>query len=269
MVASNESHTEPDATGSRLVALQGGSNFRDIGGYRTTDGGSVRWGRVYRSAALDRLTGADLATVDRLGLRVVYDLRREQERERAPSLLPDGLSCEWLPIGGAAAKTRELTDLLVEGRVDELPPDFLERIYDGMADAAALTFGRLLTALAEPAGTPALIHCTAGKDRTGMSVALLLSVLGVAESDILDDYELSGVHFTEGIVARLRLRDADVDITRLMPVLGAPRHAMASLLAKLRGRHGSVEGYLVTEAGVSPGLLEELRIQLVEVGDGD
>lgn len=273
MVASNESHTVPDATGSRIVVLEGGSNFRDIGGYRTTQGttqgGSVRWGRVYRSAALDRLTGTDLATVERLGLRVVYDLRGEQERERAPSTLPVGLSCQSHPIGGAASQTRQLTDLLVEGRVEALPPDFLERIYGGMADAAATTFGRLLTALAQPAGTPALIHCTAGKDRTGMSVALLLTVLGVAESDILDDYELSAIHFTEGIVARLKLRDADVDISRLMPVLGAPRHAMASLLAKLRERHGSVEGYLVAEAGVSPAVLEELRIQLVEVGDAD
>jgi protein-tyrosine phosphatase len=268
MVTSHESQTASDAAGNRLVVLEGGANFRDIGGYRTAAGGSVKWGQVYRSAALDRLTGPDLATVDRLGLRVVYDLRGEQEREQSPSLLPHGILCESLPIGGAAGKTRELMTLLVEGRDDPLPPDFLERIYDGMAESAATTFGRLLTGLAEPAGTPALIHCTAGKDRTGMSVALLLSVLGVAEADILDDYELSAVHFTEGIVARIKQRDADLDITRIMPVLGAPRHAMASLLTALRERYGTVEGYLVAEAGVSPAVLDELRIRLVEVGDG-
>ncbi len=255
--------------GSRLVVLQGGSNFRDIGGYASAGGGNVRWGRIYRSAALDRLTGADLVAVGRLGLRVVYDLRGEEERQRAPSLLPEGISSQSLPIGGAAAKTRELTDLLVEGRVEALPPDFLERIYEGMAESAASTFGRLLTGLADPAGTPALIHCTAGKDRTGMSVALLLSVLGVSETDILDDYELSAVHFTEGMIARLKLRDPDLDLTRYMPVLGAPRSAMASLLVMLRRRYGSVEGYLVGEAGVSPAVLVQLRAQLVEVNDGD
>ncbi len=254
--------------GSRLVVLQGGSNFRDIGGYDTAGGGNVRWGHVYRSAALDRLTGADLVTVDQLGLRVVYDLRGEEERRRAPSLLPVGISSQSLPIGGAAAKTRELTDLLVEGRVEALPPDFLERIYDGMAESAAATFGRLLTSLADPSGTPALIHCTAGKDRTGMSVALLLSVLGVSETDILDDYELSATHFTEGMIARLKLRDADLDLTRYMPVLGAPRSAMASLLTRLRAEYGSVEAYLVGEAGVSPAVLAELRDRLVEVSNG-
>ena len=174
---------------ARIVALQGGTNFRDLGGYPTAGGGHVRWGRVYRSGALHRLTAVDLATLDRLGLRVVYDLRADEERAYAPSILPDGIRCEFLPVGGTAARTKELTDLFVEGRLGDIPPDFLLRIYDAMAEVAAPTFGRLLTKLAEPEGTPALFHCTAGKDRTGLTAALLLSVLDVDEAAILDDYE--------------------------------------------------------------------------------
>jgi protein-tyrosine phosphatase len=253
----------------RVIALQGGANFRDLGGYDTTDGGRVRWGLVFRSAALHRLTATDLVTIERLGLRVVYDLRGAQERDVAPSMLPDGVRCELLPVDGTGAETKELTDLVLEGKLADVPPDFLVRIYEAMAEVAAPTFGRLLTRLADPDGVPALIHCTAGKDRTGMSAALLLSVLGVDEEAIVDDYELSAAHYTDRQVARLRLKlaDAGIEVDRYRAVFGAPRHAMATLLATLRERHGSVEGYLQDEAGVAPEVFTELRARLVEVPD--
>ena len=220
----------------RLVPLQRGRNFRDLGGYHTAGGGQVRWGLVFRSASLHRLTDADLITLDRLGLRVVYDLRGDEERERAPSVLPDGVRCELLPIGGTAAKTKELTDLVLAGRLAEVPPDFLVRIYDAMVDVAAGTFGRLLTGLAEPEGLPALFHCHAGKDRTGIVAALLLLLLGVDERTVLDDYQLSGIHYTEHQLAAVQARPADtgVDVERYRAVFGTPRHAMATVLAGLR-----------------------------------
>jgi len=262
--------TGPAADVERLVMLQGGTNFRDLGGYRTVDGGRVRWRVVFRSAALHRLTADDLATLVRLGLRVVYDLRGDDERDRAPSVLPDRVRRELLPIGGTAAKTRELTDLVVEGKLGDVPPDFLVRVYEAMAEVAAPTFGQLLTGLADPDGVPALFHCSAGKDRTGMGAALLLSVLGVDEAAVLDDYELSAVHYTERQMASLRprLADAGIDVEHYRAVFGAPRHAMATLLATLRARHGSVERYLVDEARVAPEVVAELRARLVEVPVG-
>jgi protein-tyrosine phosphatase len=250
----------------RLVSLQRGRNFRDLGGYQTAGGGRVRWGLVFRSASLHRLTAADLITLDRLGLRVVYDLRGDEERERAPSVLPDGVRCELLPIGGTAAKTKELTDLVLAGRLAEVPPDFLVRIYDAMVDVAAGTFGRLLTRLAEPDGLPALFHCHAGKDRTGIVAALLLSLLGVDERTVLDDYQLSGIHYTEHQLAAVqaRLADTGVDVERYRAVFGTPRHAMATVLAGLRERHGSLEAYLQDEAGVDHEVFAALRAALVQ-----
>ena len=249
----------------RLVRLQRGRNFRDLGGYRTDGGGRVRWGLVFRSASLHRLTVADLATLDRLGLRVVFDLRGEEERDRGPSVLPDGVRCEVLPIGGTAAKTKELTDLVLEGRLGDVPPDFLVRIYDAMVDVAAATFGRLMTRLADPDGLPALFHCHAGKDRTGIGAALLLSVLGVDEQTVLDDFELSGIHYTEHQLATVqaKLAGTGVDVERYRAVFGAPRHAMATLLDSLRDRYGSVETYLEDEAGVDHEIFAQLRARLV------
>jgi protein-tyrosine phosphatase len=249
--------------------LDSGLNFRDLGGYPTSSGGRVRWARVYRSAALHGLTSEDLHTLSGLGLRVVYDLRTDEEHDRSPSVLLDGVHVERLPIGGTAAKTKDLTDLLVQGRLGDVPPDFLFRIYGAMAESSAAAFGQLLTGLAKEDGTPALVHCTAGKDRTGLSAALLLAVLGVDDSSILDDYELSSTFFTERRLSALqaKLSQSNLDIDQYRAVFGAPRHAMAGVLAALRQQYGSIETYLQEEAGVSPEVIDQLRTQLVEVGD--
>lgn len=250
----------------RRLVLDGAANFRDLGGYRTAGGGRTRWGLVFRSDAPHRLTEADLAAIGRLGLRVAYDLRMEEERSLAPSALPSSVRREVLAMGGSASQTREITDLFVSGQLTRLPEDFLIQVYRAMAELEAPSFGQLLAGLAEPGGLPALIHCTAGKDRTGMSAALLLTVLGVDEATVLDDYELSAVYYTEGQMAKLRerLADAGMDPETFRPMLGTPRHAMAEVLAMLRERHGSVAGYLTGPAGMTAQTLARLRELLVE-----
>ena len=171
-----------------------------------------------------------------------------------------------MPIGGTAAKTKELTDLFVEGKFGDIPPDFLLRIYDAMAEVAAPTFGRLLAKLAEPDGTPALFHCTQGKDRTGLTAALLLSVLGVDEATILDDYELSAA-----------LYSAD-QLARLQPRARGCRHRSRALPRRVRrteARHGCAAGDPARAVRVGRGLphgggrrrhrdVPELRARLVE-----
>jgi len=252
----------------RLVLLEGAANFRDLGGYRTADGGRTRWGLVFRSDALHRLTTADLAVVGQLGLRVVYDLRRDAEIERAPSTLPDDVRRELFTIGSstAAAQTKEITELILDHEFGPIDDDFLVEIYRSMAETAAPTFGRLLTALTDPDGLPALFHCMAGKDRTGMTAALLLSVLGVDETTVLDDYELSADYYTEQQMERLRPKfaAAGVDVEQYRGLFGAPRHAMAALLATLHEEYGSVERYLLERAEVAPEVIAELRSRLVQ-----
>jgi len=251
---------------TRILALEGASNFRDLGGHRAADGGRTRRGLVFRSDAPHRLTPADLAVVGRLGLRVVYDLRTDEERRRAPSVLPRDIRREVLMIGGTNGKVREVGEHIVAGRLAEVPDDFLVLVYEGLVEGQAATFGQLLTGLAESDGLPALIHCTHGKDRTGISVALLLSVLRVDEATILDDYELSTAYYTERRMAKLRpkLIKAGIDDDRYLAVFGAPRSAMAMLLARQREQHGSIEGFLVNEAGMAPRVFTELRARLVE-----
>ncbi|MFI0901299.1 tyrosine-protein phosphatase [Streptomyces sp. NPDC020983] len=249
----------------RVLPLEGAGNFRDLGGYPVRDGRRTRWGLVFRADAPDRLTAADLEALAPLGLRVAYDLRTPDERAKAPSVLPAAVRREPYDIGGDAARTSLLGDLFRTGRLDALPDDFLHRVYLDMAEQDASVFGRVLTALGAPGGAPALVHCTAGKDRTGMAAALLLAALGVPDSVILDDYTLSRRHYSELRLAEMlpRLRRLGLDESRYHAVFGAPRHAMESTLAVLRARHGSIEDYLTARCGVTDATLAALRERLV------
>ncbi len=240
----------------RVLKLDGPTNFRDVGGYPTESGGQTRWGMIFRADAPARLTSADHTAIERLGLRVAYDLRTDYERDRSPSALPDSVRREALAIGGDATYTA------ARGAGPDLPEDFLHRMYLAMADADAPIFGRLLTALS--AGElPALIHCTAGKDRTGVAAALLLATLGVDDTTILDDYELSAIHFTDRHITRILAGRGEIDPAQYRAFFGAPRSAMEGLLAALREGHGSVEQYLVEAANVTPEALDRLRATLV------
>jgi protein-tyrosine phosphatase len=247
----------------RRVPLQGALNLRDLGGYPAAGGRSTRWGLVFRSDGLQGLTVADRTVLERIGLRVVYDLRREAEREAAPSLLPEagGIRSVALAIGGGSAEGKELIDQVLSGAVTDLGIGFMVELYEQMVDEAAVTFATLLTGLTEGDGLPALFHCTAGKDRTGVGTALLLSVLGVAEGDILDDYELSTVYRSNRRIEELRprLEAVGVDVERVRPFLSAPRPALEAALARIRGHHGGVERYLVEAGGMDARALDELR----------
>ncbi|WP_328722929.1 tyrosine-protein phosphatase [Streptomyces sp. NBC_00247] len=249
----------------RVVPLEGASNFRDLGGYRTKDGGRTRWGLVFRADAPDRLTTADLDAIGRLGLQAVYDLRTDRERSRAPSALPDSIRRETLAVGDEASRPTPLAELVHRGRADPVPDDFLHQVYLDMILQDAAAFGRVLNGLGAPDGAPAVIHCTAGKDRTGLAAALLLSVLGVDEATVLDDYTLSRLCYDESRMARLlpRLAALGLDEERYHAVFGAPRHAMASTLDALREQYGTVEDYLIGRAGVTPETIEALRARLV------
>jgi protein-tyrosine phosphatase len=254
-----------DATvaAERRVPFTGATNFRDLGGYPTSDGGRTRWGTVFRSDALHQLTDADLARYGSLGLHAVYDLRGETERYRYPNPFPSlHLSLlahvESAP-SAAAADLASATDAAGGERV-------LRELYHGMLANSGPVFGRLLAGLADPERLPAVFHCTGGKDRAGISAALLLEFLGVGRDDVLDDYELT---------ARYRQREhqsesyANLLATGMAPeaaavVLAAPRWAMAETLRALDEEYGGAEAYLTERAGLEPATLGKLRYLLTD-----
>ena len=254
----------------RLVPLEGTLNFRDLGGYTGLDGRTVRWGLVFRSDALHELTDRDREVLREIGLRAVYDLRKGHEREKQPTALPDehGHRDVHLPVDDdpMAGPGRDLMEQILDGSLPEADDAYVIDIYADVLLKGAEAYGRLLTHLTEEDGLPALFHCAAGKDRTGIAAALLLDVLGVDEETILDDYELTNVYRSNKRIEVLRpaIEAAGVDVEKVRPVLSARRPVMEATLRHLRDDHGGIEAYLLGPGRMDPATLERLRDLLLE-----
>jgi protein-tyrosine phosphatase len=242
--------------GVRNLGLLGPCNFRDLGGYRGAGGARVRWGQVFRSDTL-ALEDDDLEVFAALGIRAVYDLRSDRERETSPNRLPEGADVvELVALISQDSAPPSLEALQLDGE------SFLAGIYLHMLERSAVGFGRILSGLADGDRLPAVFHCAAGKDRTGMVAALLLSVLGVDEGDILDDYELTSRYRRPERIAATKARlegEYSVPAEVVAGILRTPRWAMESTLAELHQRYGGVEGYLTGPAEVDPAVPGKLR----------
>ncbi|WP_341719485.1 tyrosine-protein phosphatase [Micromonospora sp. FIMYZ51] len=230
-------------------------NFRDVGGYRSRDGRTVRTGRLYRSDSLHRINDADRDVFTSLGVRTVIDLRRPTEVER-DGRVPDfdGLSyrhihpehADWSqqPYQSGGDLARYLADRYA---------DLARTGTAGLAQAIGL--------IADSANAPVVVHCVAGKDRTGIVCGLTLSALGVEDADIAADYALTAEasqRFSAWVTATFP------DAPEVPPpFLASPAETMLLFLAEIREGHGSVEGYL-RHAGVTDGQLAALRTHLLD-----
>ena len=242
----------------RRIPFAGALDFRDIGGYPAGDGAWTRRGVVYRSDSLSFLTPGDLPAFDALGIRAIYDLRRSGEIAAHPGPLEnvhfDLANRSLLEDSEAAA--------LVTRRDGER---WLLADYRRMLAAAAATFGELFWRLAEPGRLPAVIHWLGGKDRTGLTVALLLTALGVPREAVLDDYQLTsdyrGVAHSPDVVA-LVVR-AGIARPAAEGLLGTPRWVLAQALGELDDTYDGIAGYLLGPGSVRPATLAALRTGLL------
>ncbi|MFI9595667.1 tyrosine-protein phosphatase [Nonomuraea sp. NPDC052265] len=229
-------------------------NFRDVGGYATEDGRTVRWQRLYRADSLGWLAGDDLHAFHALRVRTVIDLRDPSEIEKA-GRVPDteGLRYRNLPVEGRRWNIAEFSEEIGVERY--LADRYLEVTEDGVENLRAA-----VETVAAEDNAPVVIHCAAGKDRTGLLTALILSLVGVAEDDIVADYALTGLA-TEHFVADWRARHPDAP---MWPGFGrAPARAMRLFLDDLIERHGSVERYVTGVLQVDRPTIAELRENLL------
>lgn len=241
---------------TRQVPLAGAVNFRDLGGYEAVDGRAVRWGLLHRADSLAELTDSDLAAVQALGLRSVFDLRHASEREQRPSRHhPDAQhhthAIGFFPHGSealmAGVRSRQLSA--------EEAQCLLLAMYRRFPVDHAATYAGLLQALLAPEALPALIHCTSGKDRTGFGVAVLLMALGVPRETIVDDYLLTNQYRRD--LSFMLGHDVDPEVMAV--VKAADPAFLLAAFGVIDAAWGGTEGFLRQGLGLSAA--DQARLQ--------
>ncbi len=251
----------------RKVDLEGAVNCRDLGGYETTDGQRIRWGRVFRSDSLARLTERDRVRVEHLGLRLVIDFRTPNEVKKSPDRLPESGSLSYLnlPITHGEFDFVGAVERIKKGDDTWLTPGFMVSGYIQNVDEFPRIWGEVIRRLTQTENRPLLFHCTGGKDRAGTCAALVLLALGVPEETVIEDHQLSNV-LIANLIKKVyeRIAAYGVDPQKLSPYFTAPRECIVSLLGHLRETYGSPAGYLKTAAGLTDEILTLLKDELLE-----
>lgn len=241
----------------RRIELPGVLNLRDVGGYPIEGGGSVRWRALLRSDSLHLLDEEGVATLGGLGLRTVLDLRTQAEVDSAAS-----------PVVGPVIHVPLLTDLqaLPVPSVPDSPGSGLDlgAIYQYFIDQCGDHIAAAIEALTSEDAFPALVHCTAGKDRTGVVIAFILALLGVPDELIGADYALSAVYLDPHqtpVMGRLQ-QSTGLGDELTSSLLASPPELIIEVLDQVREWAGSVRGYLQAH-GVSAVALARLRSALI------
>ncbi|MEM5518034.1 tyrosine-protein phosphatase [Henriciella sp. AS95] len=260
-------------TALRLLPLEGGRNFRDLGGYKTSDGRSVKWGKLYRSGVMDGLTDQDYDYLSGLGIQVICDFRTAHERAEEPTEWRAG-EIEYLTFPDP--EEGDSMGLMAIFQNPDATPEMVSQnmaqSYAGIAADQAPAYREMFDRLA--AGEiPLAFNCTAGKDRTGIGAALLLTALGVPRDTVVADYALSEVYvdYMEEFVGDGQEIPADSPyafLAQLPPEMVAPLMRSDPLyietaLADIEETHGSVMTFLKEEIDVTDEELEAIREALL------
>jgi len=261
----------------RHIPLVGAKNFRDFGGYITADGNHVKTGVLFRSDVLAELTADDFNKIAPLGIRNICDLRRDNERGRAPTNWVCDASVKHRHMPLLTSKGEHTLEKLVTAsgasRSPEAAREFMVSIYLRLIGEpqARQYFRQLFELLAHPDELPLLIHCTAGKDRTGVSCALILWVLGVSKEDILQDYMLSQPLYSERVdILKLSPQMFDHTVIEnweedsLRPIFSAEPAYLEAMFEFLHQSHDSPQHFFVDTLGLSEDVLARVRHNLLE-----
>jgi len=260
-------------TYERLLPLQGGSNFRDLGGYQTVDNKTVRRGLLFRSAVMTGLTEQDQRYLQQFGFDTVVDLRSREELELYPN--------QWAPKAGLNYLNHDYSMKVISGSMTSASgaPTDMGSLYKSMPytlkPQLKLYFDQAINGAA-----PLVVNCSAGQDRTGIASALMLSALGVPREVVVADYQLSTEfrrpQIERGNVdlkaaaqtndfARMMLRYASAESSKASPLVtqdGTPYLVFA--LTQIEEDYGSIPAYLEQELDVSAADIQRLQQQYLQ-----
>lgn len=251
----------------RRVSLEGSVNFRDLGGYDTVDGRRVKWGLVFRSDNLGRLTDRDVAFIQRMGIRLVCDFRTPAEVEKLPDRFPrdGGAKNLHLPIRHGEFDPANTFERIKKGDIEWMTEEFMIKGYIKNIDNFAPVWSTVFNCLSKSSNRPMVFHCTGGKDRAGVCAALILLTLGVPEKTVVTDHGLSNIYIA-GVLEKIyaRIRSLGVDPRQVSPYFAAPRRAILVLIDHIRQTYGSADSYLRKKGGVEQKVIDQLKKDLLE-----
>jgi protein-tyrosine phosphatase len=255
----------------RRLVFTGTKNFRDLGGYRTVDGRSVRWGRLYRSDALNKLAKSDLEYLAAFQISRLVDLRAAHEKEEEPDRLPQDAGIQVVEIPLLDSSTEAWHDnrrRLLSGDFRSIDTArYLVETNIELATRFAPQFNQFVHVVLEAQGRPVLFHCAAGKDRTGFAAAILLRILGVPQSTVMEDYLLSNEYYLPSFDRQLfvlRLFRGKRFASVVKGFLEVKPEYLTAAFKALDREFGSFDNYIQSGLGLTAADVEQLRAWLLE-----
>lgn len=248
----------------RRLPLEGEPNFRDLGGYETEDGRTVRWGRIYRSGSLDSLTDADLEYLQSTGIKLVCDLRSPGEIEIEPDRVPGAAETVNIPVFDDSVDPVAIREAVIAGDVSALgaPGELLTEGNRAFVTTFTDEYSLLMERVMDPEGHPTNLHCSAGKDRAGVGAAIVLLTLGVAQETVMEDFLLSNTYRAEEDAATLTQLEALLDAGELevmRALLEVRPEYLQAAFDTMVSKYGSVDAYLRDGLGITDEERDEFR----------
>lgn len=251
-------------SGERVIHLKGTTNTRDIGGYQAGDMSTLRWGQIIRSDKLSKLTGKDFQKLEDIGLKTVIDLRTQKEHDESPTVWKGDNPPQFFhfPVGDSNNDwfTSQRKMMKKNRFTQEQSLEHMTEGYRMILDEGTSSYRKLMEVVLDESNWPVLIHCNAGKDRSGVGVALILEALGVDRETIMEEYLLTN--------KISRIEDKAVFLSKesknssrgnrfskgtspsaWLPIVGVDAKMLETFYASVDEKYGSMDAYL-TELGV-------------------
>ena len=250
----------------RLLPMDGAFNTRELGGYKTTDGKSVKWGMLFRSDKLSDISENDQLYLQSLGIKRIVDFRSEGEKTEDPDIIPEGINYIETPINVDGAM-RSKIEAVLKGETNKEVKSFLVDANKEFVTNYTSVYEDFLRGLIDEDG-PTLFHCTAGKDRAGFAAAITLIALGVSKEDVIEDYMKTNIFTKDKIdemidkIKLMSLYQADAEILR--PLIGVERIYIETAFKTAEEKYGSLENFIREGLNISDEEIQILRNKFVE-----
>jgi len=245
------------------IKVVGQNNMRDFGGHYGANGKRILYRKLFRSGDLSKLTTSDLDTITKLGIKQVIDLRTTAEISSAPDKLPAGISSVNLPliasVSGTANSQSQLMGMIMQGTLSA--EQYMLPIYNSIDSLKETNWHKIFSLLQD--GTPTIIHCTAGKDRAGMTSALILCSLGVDKETIIGDFMASNQYlatYISQVVSGINAQYGAGAGNKLIPLLGVEDTYIYAFFDAINVKYGSMDNFLI-KLGVDKARMRSLYLE--------